>query len=628
MKRLLLILALLSGSAFAAIANVPASATLCNQTVASAGAACTLTATTTANNVVTVKVAYKTTTRTFGDSTQPTGMSGSSTSAKFHLYGYSCNGSSECVAIWICFKCAAVTTVTPKFSGTTLYVLTVDEYSGVGSIGISAQATGSSTAPAVTITTSDSDNWIVMGSASLGNAGIPTSNTGTLRNANRTGSTSSNVAGASCDNTVSVAGSLKCQVTISSGVWAAAAVELRSIAAPTSYQWPNCDTSHPCMIHEVSTVTDGTTESNNAYKLRFQPSKANNAIGLVVTHLDTKTISSITIDSGDSFGAAVVTTDNATDATKSELFVKCGATTGASEITVTFSAAMISGDIVHFHYFEMAGVPTTSCTDGSSGANGLTASPFQPGSITTTVNGDVIYNFAITSYPFPTSEVPQGPVTPSGPLAAMVAQNTVSKYAVQMQYQAALGAINPALYINDQFLRRWNSLAVAFKTSVSTGTLPSTMNVNHITHYYFPASLLVSAALPSTGDLLIVATTNADDLYAVTNLRDHNANTYTRPTHAALDGQIFYSCSSTSGTDLTYSWSAQNLATHLVLYDVSGGATGGSTACYDTVASASGSGVGAGVSITNAPTITPTTSNGVIFNIVPFGTGSAICRSH
>lgn len=604
-----------------AIANVTASKTVCVQTSTATTATCTLTASTTAGNSVVVGLSWKATAATVNSVTSP-----STTTERFHQFGPNiCNGSSECAAIFVCRGCAALTTVKPTFSASTLFTINVDEYSGVGSIGIAATATGTSTTPSVSLTTSDANNFIVVQTASLGNAGIPTAGTGTLRTANRTGTTSSNVAGASCDNTVAGAGSVTCSVTITSGVWAAVAIELRTVAAPTSYQWPNCDSSHPCLIHSVATTSYGVTESNNAFKLRFQPSKANNTGMLVVHRLTTKTVT-LTDDQSNTWGSPVVTTADAGNGYTTALYVKCGLATGTSEITLTFSTGPVSGDVTEFWYSEWAGVPTTSCTDGSSGANALNSATLQPGSITTGSSGDVIVNYAIQGYPFSQSEVEIGPLRPRTG-AAMIMQNIVDKFGASMEFQAAAGAINPVFYNTDQFARSWNSLAVALKSSPGTGTLPSGIHVVHINHFYYPndgdlvtASGQVKVALPTTGNLLMITTTNASDLYAISNLKDSSLNTYTRTPFDALDGQIFYSCSATPATDMTYGWTSQNIAAHFVSYDVAGARTGGSTACFDTRVSASGS-ASAGADITNAPTITPSTANGLIINVVPFGTG-------
>lgn len=624
MKKLFLLVVVLTALPMFGIAPVTASKTVCVQTTTATTATCTLTASTTAGNSVKVGLSWKATAARVNSVTAP-----SDPTQRFFQYGPTTCSASSCAAIFVCPTCGAITNIKPTFSASSLFTMNVDEYSGVGSIGIANAATGTSTAPSVTLTTSDANNYIVVQTASLGNAGIPTAGTGNLRTANRTGTTSSNVAGAACDNTVVAAGSVTCSVTITSGVWAATAIELRTVPAPTSYQWPNCDASHPCLIHSKATTSNGVGsggESDNGFKVRFQPSKANNTGMLVVHRLTTRTVT-IADDQANAWGSPVVSTVDAGNGYTTDLYVKCGLATGTSELTLTFSSALIGGDIVQFWYSEWAGVPTTSCTDGSSGANALNSATLQPGSITTAASGDVIVNYAIEGYPYTQSEVEIGPLRPR-PAAALIMQNIVDKFGASVEFQAAAGAIDPIFYNTDQFGRGWNSVAVALKSSPGTGTLPSGIHVVHINHFFYPndgdlvtANGQVKVALPSTGNLQIITTTNASDSYAMSNIKDAAGNTYTRTGFDALDGQIFYSCSATPSTQNTYGWTSQNIATHWVSYDIAGARTGGPTACYDTRVSATGSGVPPGVDITNAPTITPSTANGVIIAVMPLGTG-------
>ena len=137
---------------------------------------------------------------------------------------------STCAVQYVCFNCAALATVTTTLSGNSYFVTTIEEYSGVVAVGWSASATATSTHPGVTLTTQDANNWVVCETANLGSTGIPTAyaSHGTLEDANRTGTTTSHVAGAAVDNTAATASAVDCMDTISSGVWAATGVELRS----------------------------------------------------------------------------------------------------------------------------------------------------------------------------------------------------------------------------------------------------------------------------------------------------------------------------------------------------------------------------------------------------------------
>jgi len=223
---LLLFVLLHPRAAHASIAYVSASHTVCEQTSASTtSSTCTLGASTTTGNDVVVGLAWKTITSTIS-------KIASSGNCTFIPWANEVNGTNEYVAIYIAHSCAASTTVTVTMSAGTKWVVTIEEYSGVQNYGRVVTATGNTATPTVSVTTQDSNNYIVCASASLGNEGIPTSSTGNLRDANRTGTTSSDVAGAAIDNTVSSAGSVTCAVSITSSQWTIAAVELRS-ASPS-----------------------------------------------------------------------------------------------------------------------------------------------------------------------------------------------------------------------------------------------------------------------------------------------------------------------------------------------------------------------------------------------------------
>jgi hypothetical protein len=241
-KRLILLFSFLcSTPAWGAIASVSASQTICSQTSASAGTACTLAAPTTAGDTVIAGITWSNTSASIKT------VVGNVGSSYFFPYAQVC-GAGSCSAILICRNCAALTAVTPNFTQSTLYNLSTEEYSGVAAIGITGTATGTSTAPGITITSGDPNDWLVAVTSSPGNAGIPAAGTGNLRSAVNTGSSGSDVAGAACDNTVAAAGSLSCSVAITSGAWSAVGVELRTTFL-TTYIWPDCDSTHPCVIH-------------------------------------------------------------------------------------------------------------------------------------------------------------------------------------------------------------------------------------------------------------------------------------------------------------------------------------------------------------------------------------------
>jgi hypothetical protein len=614
------VLSLGSLQAHAAVSWVSGSHTVCTQ--ASSGVStqtCTLSAPTTAGNDVIVGLAWESTGSTI------TNVRGSVVASYFFLYGAVCNQGSECVATLVCHKCAAQTAVTTAMTDGTAFVTTVDEYSGVQALGVTGTKTASSANPGLTLTTGDANDWTVCATASLG-AGVPTAGSGNLRNAGSTGG----IAGAIVDNTASSAGSVACADTIASGAWAATGIELRSVA-PRTYIWPDCDSSHPCVVHHIDTVAAGTAENEkpNGFKITAVPSSPGNLITLTVTHVSTKTVA-VSDNKGGSWQSAVTTTNNG-DQIETQLFYVCGAAAGTNVVTIQLSAPPAPGEVLQFSYNEVSGIAPSSCLDGATGANGLTGD-LQPGAIDTTADGDLVYNFAEQSYNWPEEDDPIGWVMADNN-SALLMENAWDKFASQVSVQAGNGAYNPTLYVNaDLNARNWNSVAAAFKPSAGAGTQPTGIHVTRIMHYYNPSLPLTPAWIPfpSNGNAIVISSAYPSSDYEgdMTDVGDNQGDTWTRTpfTIANDDPQIYYTClgSEAGGRDLTIDWLPDTGTTHMIIYDIAGAkTTGGATGCVGaTVDSQTGNQPSsANASIMNAPVITPDASNSLVIVVNMLGLG-------
>jgi hypothetical protein len=169
----------------------------------------------------------------------------------------------------------------------------------------------------------------------------------TLRDANSTGAGSSDIAGAIIDNTASSAASVSCTDTITSDPWAATGIELRSVA-PRTYIWPDCDSAHPCVVHHIDTVADGTAENETPddFRVTTVPSSAGNLLTFTVTHVSTKTIT-VSDNNGGNWQSAVTAT-NTGDGVETEILYICGAAAGTSVITAQLSEPAAPGEILQF----------------------------------------------------------------------------------------------------------------------------------------------------------------------------------------------------------------------------------------------------------------------------------------
>jgi hypothetical protein len=401
------------------------------------------------------------------------------------------------------------------------------------------------------------------------------------------------------------------------------------LAAQTrTYVWPDCDTAHPCVVHHIDSVADGTASGEDLQDFKFpmEPSSAGNLLVFTVMHVSSKSIT--VTDNNNGTWQTAVTTTNAADGQTSELLYICGAAAGTNLLTIHLSQAAVHDEPLHFTYDEVSGVAPTACLDGTAAANGLKGT-VQPGPVTTTVDGDIILNYGEETYQFPEYDNPIGSVTADAS-SALLMENTWDKFASQVSLQAAHGAYSPTLTVNgDANNRNWNSVAAAFKPSAGSGTQPTGIHVTRVLHYVGPVVNPVTLPFPSSGNAIVITTSNpSEGGWAMTNLTDNAGHTWTRTPfkNAALDPQIFSTCLGTGsgGQNLVLSWTPGSLNNHLLVYDVAGAlTTGGSTGCVGATVNTQ---TGTQASTTNAPidgdpVITPTTPGSAIFATSYFGIG-------
>jgi hypothetical protein len=617
-KPFVLALALLGSTpAWGAIAFVPASHTICSQTSASAGTACTLAGPTTAGNLVVAGLTWEAT----GDSINY--VVGSAPGSYFFPYAQVCNGTGSCSAILICRDCSALTAVTPTFTGQTNYNLSVEEYSGVSAVGVTQAATGTSTTPGVTVTTGDANDWLVAVTSSPGSAGVPTAGTGNLRDAAGTGST----AGAACDNTVAVAGSLSCTATITSGAWSAVGMELRT-EIPTTYIWPDCDSTHPCVIHEKNTVALGTDTDTltGPFKITVPPTLPGNLMKLTISHPSSATISSITDDHSNAWTAGATTTDS-TNRETTEVRYLCGAATGTSVITVAFSEAIVNGDVTQFSYDEVSGIAAASCGDGNSGSSGGQG-VLNPGPIATTSNGDMILTFGICASDL-TENGNQAGVAMPDDTSAKIAENDFDQFMSMVEVQGSAGAINPTIYANAQDVNNtdrmyWNIVSQAFKASSGAGTQPGGIQVVTDQHF-INWSKLGWNPLPSNGNVVVFSTSNPSVEFPMTNLTDNYGTTYTRTPYsdATVDPQQYSAClgANVEARDRIFSYAPGADQTHVEIYTIAGAKNATGTGCVGTTVNhyAGSQGPILNDNIVGDPVVKPTINSGYNSAIITTG---------
>ena len=607
--------------AWGAIAFVPASHTICSQT-GSSGAACTLPAPTAVGDMVIAGLTWTSNTDSIND------VEGSAPSSFFFPYSQICNPAGTCSAILICRDCSALTTVTPHFAGQTSYNLSVEEYEGVTAIGVTQAITGTGTNPGVTVTTGDANDWIAAITSSAG-AVAPTAGTGNLRDASSSGN---GVAGAACDNTAATAGSLSCTATIPSGAWSAVGVELRT-TYPTTYIWPDCDTTHPCVIHEKDTVAlgTGTDTLTGPFKITVPPTLPGNLMKLTISHPSAATISSISDDQSNTWTAGASTTDTGNGETTEVRYV-CGAATGTSVVSVAFSNAIVDGDVTQFSYDEVSGIAASACGDGNSGSSGGQG-VLNPGPIATSSSGDLIFTFGICTS-LATENGNQAGVVMPDDNSAKIAENDFDQFMSMVELQASAGPLNPTIYANAQDVNNragltWNIVSQAFKPSSGAGTQPSGIHVVTDQHF-INWEVLGWNPLPSNGNAVVFSTSNPSSGWGMTNLADNYGTTYTRTAFVdpAVDPQQFFVClgANISARDRIFSYTPDVIQTHVEIYTLAGALNATGAGCVGTTVNHAVGTQGPTLddNIVGDPVITPTINagnNSAIFTTSYVGTG-------
>jgi len=571
--KIILVLMLGFASRAWAVSWVSASHTICLQTTASTGVACTLAAATTNGNTVVVSMGLKTPTRTL------TNMQGSVTNAFFmQNTPVTPNGSSNGSVLAVCFQCPSITTVTPTLSGTSIYALTVEEYASVGSLGAWASATGSSTTPSVSLTTIDNNNWIVAAFSNLGNAGVITANTGNLRDAGRTGTTSSFSGIGACDNTVAVAGSVTCSGTMTSGAWTAVGLELR-----TGSSAPACASPCPALYQyaQWGSNTGGVPEAPNMHQSLPKATGANNLLvcGTGFDNTDGShavAFSSFTID-GTSFTAGPTSNDGTR---VFGLYYIAGIAAGKQNLDFELTNTTYDIQIWCAEFYNVA---TSTPLDGTAtSASGLTPSPIQPGSITTTVDNDLIFVAGLNDATLSAAHyvasyaAAVSPGNGSNNLTLLGDTRRFGPFAYFINQQTH-GAINPPMYIDQSTKDTWGIAAIAFKAA-SAGTAPSGEYIaREIVE--IPSTTTYRIDLPCSGNLRVDLGSTQPSQAKINSVVDASGNSDSclGTCSGASGPQILHvdnaACNNSNYRQATVTMSNVSVVDPIHMYDIVGAAT-------------------------------------------------------
>lgn len=604
MRRSLIILGLLfcvlpATTHASTIAFVSASATACPKTPTGTTVTCTLAASTISGNTVIVAVSQKTVTGNL------TGVTSSPACQFFVRAKKYANGASDAVQFAVGQNCPALTSVTPTLSSTSIFETGVVEYSGVSSIGLIANTstTGNNTHPTQSITLQDANNFVVGFSASIGSNGVPTSNTGNLRVAGRTGSAGTDAALGIIDNTAA-SGSVTVSDTITSSQWAEVAIELRTVN-PTD----------PLLVDAFDSSTDagsGNPEGNDYVYYLPQPTLSGNG---VVCGMSAQAGFTITISDSTGGSNTWLTAATATGAHNiAMIFYSVGMVAGTAWIKVHATASFSTGGTGTYD-------PRLSCKEAyhlaslDAGITSTAVSQAGPivaaGSLTPSQANDLIFNYVgsdldYTSAPTNVETVQVSPAITPGANFSLIATNTTLGEGFQDFQQGAAAAINPSMDI--ETAQSSNAVAAAFKTD-SSGTLPPATGI-HIDHQ--TTFVIIHAnetfrdiQIPADGNFIAISTTNSV-AGAYTNADSHQ-NTYTQDLRQTSSVGLFYATNaSVDASQMVHVNTTATGGNEYVIRDIRGAKI--SSPLCQTAVSGGGTQVAPytfGAAISNIPTITP-----------------------
>jgi hypothetical protein len=369
-----------------------------------------------------------------------------------------CPNGNNCPEIWIMRNVpASMNTVSIiSWAVTTVSDVQFEEYSNVSSIGqivqcVSTALTGigcssgaSATHPGITITTQDANNIVIMATSSGGNNGVPTAGTGNLRDASRSGTTSSFDAGSACDNSSATAASVTCQVTITSGAWAALGVELRSTTSTDTSNFVSAYQSNSPASENVAMpsiagvfVPDPFLSGNTGICWGVWPYSGTGQTPTVTTR---NTLAGATVDT---FTKDIQVNDTSNMSTA---MFHVAATAGTQYTNWAWGTSINSQPGFVYGCVQMNGITTSSPVRTSANASALSGGTLSTTALTVTVGDIIVVATSIDTIVQNTNNQNQGVgYCAAGPGFILLTPSPVSGTCTEYQV-AASTSVTPSMY--------------------------------------------------------------------------------------------------------------------------------------------------------------------------------------
>ena len=409
-------------------------------------------------------------------------------------------------------------------------------------------------------------------------------------------------------------GSISCTVTISSGDWVAVGIELRTV-----------NPLDPLLVQAKGTSTNSGSNGNGFVYSLPQAALAGNAIicGITYEYSSSRTMS-IADNESDAWQTAIAFTDSTPGQDSHAIVFANNVTAGAQRITFTFDEPVQDFQAACKEAYNID--TSASPLDGISSASSVTGPIISSGSITTTADGDLIfqyggwYNTNATTLNV-ASQAMIGFAAGSG--WSTIIANTMDGQFFQDIRQATAGVITPS-YDEEEIpgaldSNTWSTIAAAFKTSSSAGTAPpsSGIHIDHEDTVVIAAGNNITPQIAADGNFLTAVMTDTTDSFTT---NDSQQNSYTLDSPGS-QGYLFYATAPiVNVTQKLYVTDTGGGNDEIVMRDIRGVAT---ISPIDTTGNNEGlqSVFTAGTTITTAPTITPSAANELVIFSLEDGCG-------
>ena len=394
--------------------------------------------------------------------------------------------------------------------------------------------------------------------------------------------------------------------------------------------------SRPTLVQHVSSSTNppGKGIPGNSFKFTLPNAVgAGNCLILGISYAwsASRTVS-ITDSNGNTWPSSPAVTVTGGAQVISSIFVLPNANAGVTTITVTFDASLLPFQYTISEFYDVAavspvnGTSRSSTTSGSTAGGTVASGSFTPGNNDAN-GGNLIWTYLYdNANPGSGNEVTTFAAGTSFTLLdADIAwgADANAHHASEYFVQTAAAPINPSMTVTmapggDPF----NAVSVALKAAPAGTAPPPGIRIVRISHCTRQAGIpgAWKHQFPTSGNL-IVAVTNENAVIDITSVADSKGNLYSKVEPDGSEPQFWYAGNATPDANLklTLNVSGPPAGSTVVFYDIAGA----DPSPFDVSAGTPVANCSNLTNVTNAPSITPTTINGLTLASMSLGQGPA-----